>query len=133
MRAQPTKVGLNKELEPNIFDLGKRSSADLLQTTQIKIAQYIGSMYGGDIMGELEMKKEFIAPPPQYPSSTIQRQPAYENMIRLQQENNISKLQRHKVRLQAVIDASTSDNSNQEELEDNMIDIKIKIFQAKYD
>jgi hypothetical protein len=46
-------------------------------------------MYGGDIMGELEMKKEFVGPPPQYLSSAIQRQPVYENMIRLQQENNI--------------------------------------------
>jgi hypothetical protein len=79
----------------------------------------------------LEMKKEFIVPPPQYPSSAIQRQPVYENMTRLQQENNISKLQRRKVRLQAVIKASTSD-SDWEELEDNMIDIDNKILQAKY-
>ena len=35
-RSQPTKVGMNKELEGNVFDLGKRFSADLLQTTQIK-------------------------------------------------------------------------------------------------
>ena len=39
------KTGLNKELEGNIFDLGERSSADLMRTTQIKIAQYIGSLY----------------------------------------------------------------------------------------
>jgi hypothetical protein len=93
-RAQPTKVGLNKELESNTFDLGEQLSADLLRTTQIKIAQYIGSMYGGDIMGELETKKEFVAPPPQYPSSAIQKEPVSENMIWLQQENNILKLQR---------------------------------------
>ena len=47
-----TKTGLNKELESNIFDLGEGSSADLMQTTQIKIAQYIGSLYKGDVMGE---------------------------------------------------------------------------------
>ncbi len=70
-RSQPTKVRLNKELEGNLFDLGKRSSADLLRTTQIKIAQYIGSQYGGDIMGELEMKKEFVAAPLQYPQSAF--------------------------------------------------------------
>ena len=64
-RSPPTKVGLNKELEGNVFDLGKRLSADLLQTTQIKIAQYIGSQYRDDIMGELEMKKEFVASLPQ--------------------------------------------------------------------
>jgi hypothetical protein len=63
-RSRPTKVELNKELEGNVFDLGERSSADLPRTTQIKIAQYIGSQYRGDIMGELKMKKEFIAAPP---------------------------------------------------------------------
>ena len=64
-----------------VFDLGERLSADPLRTTQIKIAQYIGSQYGGDIMGELEMKKEFVAAPPQYPASAIQRQPDYKAMI----------------------------------------------------
>ena len=45
-RTRTVKTGLNKELEGNIFDLGERSSADLMRNTQIKIAQYIGSMYG---------------------------------------------------------------------------------------
>ena len=60
-------MGLNKELEGNIFDLGERSSADLMWTTQIKIAQYIESLYSGDIMGELKTKKEFVALAPEYP------------------------------------------------------------------
>ena len=60
-RTRVVKTGLNKELEGNIFDLGERSSAELMRNTQIKIAQYIGSLYGGDIMGELETKKEFVA------------------------------------------------------------------------
>ncbi len=34
--------------------------ANLMRTTQIKIAKYVGSQYGGDIMGELETKKEFV-------------------------------------------------------------------------
>ena len=91
-RSRPTKAGLNKDLEGNVFDLGKQSPADFLQTTQIKIAQYIGSQYGGDIMGELEMKKECIALPPQYPTIAIQRQPDYKNMIWKQQNNNLVKL-----------------------------------------
>ena len=74
-----------------MFDLGKQLSADLLPTTQIKIAQYIGSQYGGDIMGELEMKKEFVALPPQYPASAVLRQPDYKDMIRRKQLNNLSK------------------------------------------
>jgi hypothetical protein len=77
-RSRPTKAGLNKELEGNIFDLGERSSADLMRTTQIKIAQYVGSQYDGDIMGELETKKEFVAPAPKYPATAKVRQPIYE-------------------------------------------------------
>ena len=127
-----TKVGLNKELEANIFDLGERSSADLLRTTQIKIAQYIGSQYGGDIMGELETKKEFVAPSPQYPASAILRQPDYENLIRKQQRNNLAKLERRKERLQNTIDASTSD-SDRADLEDDMVDLDNDIAQVEYD
>ena len=57
MRTRLIKMGLNKELEGNIFDLGERSSANLMQTTQIKIAQYIGSLYGGDIMGDSRQRR----------------------------------------------------------------------------
>jgi hypothetical protein len=72
-RALPTKVGLNKELESNIFYLGEQLSANLMQTTQIKIAQYIESLYGGKIMSKLETKIKFVTPPPQYPASAILR------------------------------------------------------------
>ena len=80
-RSRTTKTGLTKDLESNIFDLGERSSADQMRTTQIKIAEYIGGLYGGDIMGELETKTEFVIPPLQYPASAKLRQPAYETMI----------------------------------------------------
>lgn len=72
-RVRSTKTGLTKELESHIFDLGERSSADLMRTTQIKIAQYVGSLYGGDIMGELETKTNFAAPTPKYPESAENR------------------------------------------------------------
>ena len=91
-RTRVVKTGLNKELEGNIFDLGERSSADLMRNTQIKIAQYIGSMYGGDIMGELEMKKEFVAPPTEYPQTALNRKADYENMVRAQQNNTLASL-----------------------------------------
>ena len=136
LRIKSTRVGLNKELEGNIFDLGERSSADLMRTTQIKIAQYIGSLYGGDIMGELETKKEFVAPPPEYPQSAKIRQPVYESMIRAQQSNTISKLQRRKVRIQAEIDAfgpTPSDPDKLNELEEKMFDIDNEILQIVYD
>ena len=72
-----TKTGLTKELKGHIFDLGEQSSVNLMQTTQIKIAQYIGSLYGGDIMGELETKTEFMAPSPSYPQLALDRKADY--------------------------------------------------------
>ena len=82
-------------------------------------------------MGELEMKKEFVALPPHYPASAILRQPDYENLIRKQQQNNLAKFQRRKVRLQAAINASTSD-SNCADREGNMFDVDNKIIQVEY-
>ena len=83
-------------------------------------------------MGELEMKKKFVAAPPQYPASAIQRQPDYETMIRKQQNNNLAKLQRQKVRLQAAINASMSD-SNRADRGDKMFDVNNKIMEVEYD
>jgi hypothetical protein len=80
-QARPGKMGLTKELENNIFDLGEWSSADLMHTTQIKIAQYIGTLYGGDIMGEQEMKTEFVPPMPTYPLSAVANQTRYKTML----------------------------------------------------
>ncbi len=60
-----------------------------MRTTQIKIAQYIGSFYGGDIMGELDMKTEFVTPAPTYPETAEARRPCYEKMKREQQENEL--------------------------------------------
>ena len=95
--ARTIKTGLNKELKGNIFDLGERSSADLMRTTQIKIAQYIGSLYGGDIMGELETKTEFVAVPPEFPQTAKDKQAGYETMIRATQRNNLANLRRKKI------------------------------------
>ena len=83
-------------------------------------------------MGEQEMKKEFFALPPQYPANATLRQTDYKNLIQKQQQNNLAKLQRHKVRLQATINASTSD-SDHADLEDNMFDVDNKIIKVKYD
>ena len=103
VRTRSTKMGLNKELEANIFDLGERSSADLMRTTQIKIAQYIGSLYGGDIMGELETKKEFVAPSPKYPQLAEDRQPEYKAMVCAQQNNLLTRLKKKQERLRLQI------------------------------
>ena len=38
-----THKGLCAELEGNVFDIGQRTSADLLRTTLEKIIQYVGT------------------------------------------------------------------------------------------
>jgi hypothetical protein len=48
-----------------------------MRNTQIEIAQYIGSLYGGNIIGELETKKEFVAPTPGYPQMAEDRRSNY--------------------------------------------------------
>jgi hypothetical protein len=40
------EVGLCKELENHIFDNGVHNAADLMRTTQEKIAKYVGIKYG---------------------------------------------------------------------------------------
>ena len=102
-RAQTTKTGLTKELKGHIFDLSEQSSADLMHTMQINITQYIRSLYGGDIMGELEMKTEFVAPSPSYLQSVLNKKANYENMIRAQQNNELISLQRKLQRVQSQL------------------------------
>jgi hypothetical protein len=133
VRSRNIKTGLNKDLESNIFDLGERSSADQMRTTQIKISEYIGGLYGGDIMGELETKMEFVVPPLEYPTTAQARQPAYEAMIRAQQKNTITKLKGKKDRLQAQIDKLPIDAEELDDLNEKMFDIDNEILQAEYD
>jgi hypothetical protein len=111
-RARSVKTGLTEELEGHIFDLGERESADLMRTTQIKIAQYIGTLYGGDIMGELETKTEFVAPSPKYPSSAVARQPNYEAMIRSQLNNELATLTRKVAHIQTQINITDPTDLN---------------------
>ena len=131
-RTRSTKTGLTKELESHIFDLGERSSADLMRTTQIKIAQYVGSLYGGDIMGELETKTEFVAPMPKYPESAELRRNAYESMKRAQQNNELSSLNRKLTRIQSQINNATIDD-DVEALEEQRSETENRILQANYD
>ena len=70
-KPKSTKVGLCKELEHHIFDYGVSNAADLMRTTQEKIAQYVGAKYGEDISNELTNKTMVVVPPPVY-STAIQ-------------------------------------------------------------
>ena len=80
----------------DMSDISKGESVDDTESKssskKIKIAQYIGSMYGGDIMGELETKKEFVTPPTENPLTALARKTDYENMIRAQQGKTLASL-----------------------------------------
>ena len=128
-RTRVVKTGLTKELDGNIFDLGERSSADLMRTTQIKIAQYIGSMYGGDIMGELETKTEFVAPSPEYPQSAKDRQGKHELMIRATQRNTLAMLKRKESRMETQLATiPTSQTEEIDEVEEKLAEVKNEIL-----
>ena len=64
--SKTTKVGLCKELEGNIFHYGSKMSADLMQTTQEKIVQYMVAKYGGDITNKLQNWLPIVINPPEY-------------------------------------------------------------------
>ena len=137
-RTRLIRIGLNKELKGNIFDLGEHLPADLMRTTQIKIAQYIGSLYGGYIMGELETKKEFVASAPEYPQLAEDRRPRYEAMIRAQQNNLLGRLREKETRLRLLI-ANIGVPNNQisaeelDKLKEQLSEVEIKLLQAEYD
>ena len=85
-------------------------------------------------MGELETKKEFVTPIPDYPATAVARQPTYETMIRAQQNNNISKLRRKLNRIQAEIDATPlTEPTIIDTLEEEKVDVANEILQAEYD
>ncbi len=55
-KPKTSKVRLCKELENKVFDYGVPNAADLMQTTQEKIGQYVGIKYGEDIANKLVNK-----------------------------------------------------------------------------
>ena len=129
---RPTKTGLCKELEGNIFDFGERSSADLMRTTYNKIAHHVGIKYGGDIMKELETKTAFIVPPAIYPASATARQPAWDAKVLLKQNNRLDILRRKKLRLQAEIRVIPPP-TNLNVLEEEILEIDDEIIDIEYD
>ena len=135
-RTRSIKTGLTKELEGHIFDLGERSSADLMRTTQVKIAQYMGSLYGGDIMGELETKKEFVPPTAEYPPETEKRRLIYQSMMRKQYNNEHDKLLRKRQRAATKLAERRNegaDDSEIEQLEDELTELDNNILKVDYD
>jgi hypothetical protein len=86
-KPKTSKVGLCKELENNIFDYGIPNAADLMQTTQEKIRQYVGKKYGEDIANELYNKATVTIPPPMYSTAILLRHQGWERHVRRKQVN----------------------------------------------
>ena len=60
---KPTRIGLYKDLEGNIFDYGAKTAADQMKVTQEKIVQYVGMTFSMDIANKLKNQKPFVVPP----------------------------------------------------------------------
>lgn len=80
-----TQKGLCAELEGNVFDIGQRTSADLLRTTLEKLIQYVGTKYGEDIAGELENRQVATTAPPQHTAEVLRKHAAKVALKRSQQ------------------------------------------------
>jgi len=132
-RKPTSKVGLVKELEGNVFDLGERSSANLMRTTQIKIAHYVGHHYGGDTMKELQTRTEFVVPPAEYPALAVARKPAYKVMHKEELSDNIQMLEKKMIRLEGEIEAIVADPKAEKKLEEEKLEVKHAIAKAKYE
>ena len=96
------KVGMCAELHHHIFDYGVANAADLLRTTQEKIAQYVGSKYGEDIANEVTNKQAVVVPPPQYSAAIMTRHQEWERHVRSKQTRVKAALTAKLVQLQAA-------------------------------
>lgn len=92
-RPKITKIGLCKELEGHIFDYGVPNAADLMRTTQEKIAQYVGIKYSEDIANELANKTTVTVAPPKYSQTIVTRHQAWETLVKRKQINLLAALQ----------------------------------------
>ena len=95
------KVGLCSELQHHIFDYGVANAADLMRTTQEKIAQYVGVKYGEDIANELTNKTTVVVPAPVYSSAILTRHQEWERHVRRKQATTKSALERKLTQLMA--------------------------------
>ena len=85
-------------------------------------------------MGELELKKDFVTLPMEYPPTALARKADYEKMIRAQQTNTLASLKRKEDRLKiqiAMIDPT--DVEEFDKLEDQLSEVKSKTLRAEYD
>jgi hypothetical protein len=90
------------ELHHYIFDYGVANAADLLRTTQDKVAQFVGSKYGEDIANELTNKTTVVVAPPQYSAAIMSRHQEWERHVRSKQTRVKAALTAKLVQLKAA-------------------------------
>jgi FMN-dependent NADH-azoreductase len=61
------------ELQHHIFDYGVANAANLMHTTQEKIARYVGVKYGEDISNEVTNKTTVVVAAPMYSAAILIR------------------------------------------------------------
>ena len=79
-----TYKGLCAELEGNVFDIGQRTSANLLRTTLEKIIQYVGTKYGEDIAAEIDTRTATSTTVPAHTAEVLRKHAAKETLKRRQ-------------------------------------------------
>ena len=96
-------MGLCVELQHHIFDYGVANAADLMRTTQEKIAQYVGVKYGEDISNEVTNKTTVVVAAPVYSAAILLRHKEWEAHVRKKQTNVKAALQAKLRQLNAVV------------------------------
>lgn len=98
--------GLCAELEGNVFDIGQRTSADLLRTTLEKLIQYVGAKYGEDIANELENRQPNVMALPQHTPEVQRKHTSKVALKRTQQNALLGAHQTMAVNIQAELDTN---------------------------
>ena len=101
-----TQKGLCAELEGNVFDIGQRTSADLLRTTLEKVIQFVGTKYGEDIADEIESRTLSTLAAPQHTAEVLRKHAAKTTLKRTQQNALLGAHQTMEANLQTIVAAN---------------------------
>ena len=101
-----THKGLCAELEGNVFDIGQRTSADLLRTTLEKIIQYVGAKYGEDIAAEIDNRAVTSLTAPAHTTEVLRKHATKVTLKRNQQNALLAAHQAITAELEAQIAAA---------------------------
>jgi hypothetical protein len=96
------KVGLCADLQHHIFDYGVANAADLMRTTQEKIAQYVGVKYGEDISNEVTNKSAVVVAPPVYSPAILLKHQQWEAHVRRKQTKVKAALNAKLIKMRAL-------------------------------